>query len=133
MSYVVAEPTKSVLDEEIAGLATAVRPTGRGERISSIDVLRGFALLGILVLNIDAFGNPEGPHDIPIGTPIDNFSGPHAHLNLMLLLVKWTFFEAKMRGIFSMLFGAGVVLMTRRAERRGAGGEFADTYLRRNM
>jgi uncharacterized protein len=133
MSYVVAEPTTSVLDQEIAAPGTAMRPTGRGERISSIDVLRGFALLGILVLNIDAFGNTEGPHDIPIGTPINNFSGPHGHLNLILLLVKWTFFEAKMRGIFSMLFGAGVLLMTQRAERRGAGGEFADTYLRRNM
>jgi uncharacterized protein len=133
MSYVVAEPTKSVLNEEIAGSATRMRPTGRGERISSIDVLRGVALLGILVLNIDAFGNTEGPHDIPVGTPIDNFSGPFTHLNLLLLVVKWCFFEAKMRGIFSMLFGAGVVLMTQRAERRGAGSSFADIYLRRNM
>jgi uncharacterized protein len=127
------EPVRPALNEEGTEPVTAVRPTGRGERLSSIDVLRGFALLGILVMNIDAFGNPEGPHDIPVGAPIDNFSGPHTHLNLLLLLAKWCFFEAKMRGIFSMLFGAGVMLMTERAERRGASVACADIYLRRNM
>jgi uncharacterized protein len=101
-------------------------------RISSIDVLRGFALLGILVLNINDLGNVQTMHDIPVGTPIDNFSGPHAHLNLIVFLIKWTFFEAKMRGIFSMLFGAGVILMTERAERRGDHA-IADIYTRRNM
>jgi len=110
-----------------------VTPVQRSERISSVDVLRGFALLGILVLNIDSFGNPELVHDVPVGTPIDNLSGPHAHLNLILLFIKWMFFEGKMRGLFSMLFGAGVILMTDRAERRGAGKDIADIYLRRNM
>jgi uncharacterized protein len=133
MSYIATEPMRQAPQEEVAAAATRMRPTGRGERISSIDVLRGFALLGILVLNIEDFGVPETQHDIPVGTPIDFFSSPHLHLNLFLLLVKWCFFEAKMRGIFSMLFGAGVVLMTERAERRGSGGSFADIYLRRNM
>ena len=109
------------------------QPTTLKERLSSIDVLRGFALLGILVLNIDGFGTPEAAHDIPIGMPKPAFAGPHAHLNLAILILKWVFFEGKMRALFSMLFGAGVVLMTSRAEKRGAGAQVADIYLRRNM
>jgi uncharacterized protein len=44
-----------------------------------------------------------------------------------------SFIESKMRGLFSMLFGAGVVLLTARAEKRGGGSQVADIYLRRNM
>ncbi|ADV82845.1 DUF418 domain-containing protein [Terriglobus saanensis] len=112
---------------------TLEQPTTSKERISSIDVLRGFALLGILMLNINDFGAPEAAHDIPIGMPKPAFTGPHAHLNLAILILKWVFFEGKMRALFSMLFGAGVVLMTSRAEKRGAGAQIADIYLRRNM
>ncbi len=119
--------------EELAGPAVSLTPVERAQRIASIDVLRGFALLGILVLNIDAFGNTEAIHDIPVGSAIDSFSGPHAHWNVALLLIKWAFFEGKMRGIFSMLFGAGVILLTSRAEKRGAGAMSADIYTRRNM
>jgi uncharacterized protein len=125
--------THATSDEELAGPVIELNPTDRAERVSGIDVLRGFALLGILVMNIDSFGNTEGAHDIPIGTAIDSFSGPHAHWNMLLLIFKWVFFEGKMRGIFSMLFGAGVILMTSRAERRGAAASVADAYMRRNM
>ncbi|MBB5063551.1 DUF418 domain-containing protein [Granulicella mallensis] len=127
----VAPNTIFVRAEELGSKpSTLEQPTTLRERISSIDVLRGFALLGILVMNIDDFAAPEAGHDIPIGTA---FVGPHAHLNLVILILKWVFFEGKMRAIFSMLFGAGVVLMTTRAEKRGGGGQIADIYLRRNM
>ena len=128
-------PTKlyqSPLNEELAGPVSTLSPTTVPNRISGIDVLRGVALLGILVLNIDDFGNPSPVHDIPVGTPIDNFAGPHAYLNLALLVIKWMFFEGKMRGLFSMLFGAGVILLTSRAERRG-NSNIADIYTRRNL
>ena len=120
------------LNEELAGPASTIAPVFRFERVSNIDVLRGIALLGILVLNIDDFGNPGPVHDVPIGTPIDNFAGPHVYLNLALLMIKWMFFEGKMRGLFSMLFGAGVILLTSRAERRGS-TNIADIYTRRNL
>ena len=120
-------------DEELAGPRTVHGPITQQQRISSIDVLRGVGVLGILVMNIDDFGIPEAFHDIPIGSPIDNLFGPHAHLNLLVLIFKWVFFEGKMRGLFSMLFGAGVILMTSRAEQRGADKQIADIYLRRNM
>jgi uncharacterized protein len=120
-------------EESASQAPTLKQPTTLRERISSIDVLRGFALLGILVMNIEDFGTPEAASEIPIGMPKPAFVGPHAHLNLVIMVLKWVFFEGKMRAIFSMLFGAGVVLMTTRAEKRGAGGQIADIYLRRNM
>jgi uncharacterized protein len=126
------ESCRFPLDEEIAGPITTASPTIISNRISSIDVLRGVALLGILVMNIDLFGNPEIVHDIPVGLPLDAFTGPHVHVNLVLLLIKWMFFEGKMRGLFTMLFGAGVILLTSRAERRG-NTEIADIYTRRNL
>jgi uncharacterized protein len=129
---IATESYRSALNEEIAGPVTTASPTISSNRISSIDVLRGVALLGILVMNIDLFGNPEIVHDIPVGLPIDAFTGPHIHINLALLLTKWMFFEGKMRGLFTMLFGAGVILLTSRAERRG-NTEIADIYMRRNL
>ena len=107
----------------------SVQATTRRERIQTLDVLRGFALLGILVLNINDFAGPEATHDIPYGA----FTGPHAAINLVTFYIKWMFFEGKMRGLFSMLFGAGVILLTRRLEERGAGPIAADIYLRRNL
>ena len=115
--------------EELARPPPGVTATLPRERISAIDTLRGFALLGILVLNINYFAAPGVADDIPY----EAFSSPHGLANLITLYVKWIFFEGKMRGLFSMLFGAGVVLMTRRAEQRGAAQEVADIYLRRNM
>jgi uncharacterized protein len=111
----------------------SIAPVQRAERISSLDVLRGLALLGILVLNIDDLAGPEFFHDIPIGLPKPAFVGSYAHLNLAILFVKWVLFEGKMRALFSMLFGAGVILLTSRAEKRGAGLRTADIYVRRNM
>jgi len=96
-------------------------------------VLRGFALLGILLANIDDFGTPEATHDIPIGMAIPAFDGPQATLNFVIVLLKWIFVEGKMRGIFSMLFGAGVLLLTERIARRGGDGIAADIYTRRNF
>ncbi len=130
-SAVLEKPLSSDIDEELAGPPRAVAPVRRPERISSIDVLRGFALLGILMVNIDDFSGPESIHDIPIGVGKPAFVGPHAHLNLIILLLKFAFIENKMRGLFSLLFGAGVILFTQRAERRS--GQSADTFLRRNM
>jgi uncharacterized protein len=107
-------------------------PASLADRLVSLDVLRGVALLGILVMNIDGFGTVSLAHSVPIGSPTHDFSGPHVQLTLWLLMVKWMFFEGKMRGLFSMLFGAGVILLTSRAELRG-NRDGADIFTRRNL
>jgi uncharacterized protein len=123
----------STIEEELAGPPHPLTPTRRQERISSIDVLRGYALLGIFAMNAVDFALPERADVWPLATPIPTFSGPHAAVNTISYFLRWMFFNGKMRGIFSMLFGAGVILITSRAEARGAGGNIADIFMRRNM
>ena len=121
-------------EEELAGpIPRAAEPVRRQERISSMDTLRGFALLGILLNNIFSFTEPVPPLPFPSNFLKPAFIGPHAHLNLILSYLNWIFITGKMRGIFTLLFGAGVVLLTRRAEERGAYKTVADIFLRRNM
>ncbi|WP_161557189.1 DUF418 domain-containing protein [Acidisarcina polymorpha] len=120
-------------EESPSPLQGSVAPVKRGDRIASLDVLRGFALLGILVANIEGFAGLEGRFEIPIGVAKNAFVGPHTHLNLVILFLKWIFIEDKMRGLFAMLFGAGVVLLTERIERNNGQVNSADIFLRRNM
>src|SRR6202020_3091626 len=94
--------------EELAGPAEA--PIRQGQRIPGMDVLRGFALLGILMLNIEDFAGHEALWNFPVGLLKPAFVGWHAHLDYALVTLKWLFAEGKMRGLFSMLFGAGAVL-----------------------
>ena len=108
-------------------------PVTREERIATIDILRGIALLWILFSNIDIFSGPETFFELPQGLPDTTFMNAHLHLNLLLLLFKWITTEGKARFLFSMLFGIGLCLMTDRAERMGRTGSLADIYLRRNF
>ena len=88
-------------------------PVVEGARIDSIDVLRGFALLGILVMNIQLFAMPEAAYYNP--TAYGDLEGA----NLYVWLGGRLLADQKFMTIFSMLFGAGIVLMTSRAEARG--------------
>jgi uncharacterized protein len=103
------------------------QPTAQAERISSIDSLRGFALLGILIMNISAFALPAAFDANPLAM------GPSSGLNLMLWAARFVLFDGKMRAVFSMLFGAGVILLTSRLEARSEGQMAADIFTRRNM
>lgn len=109
------------------------RPIAGGRRLVALDVLRGFALLGILAVNIEDFGGPESLHDIPLGMAKAAFTGWHAHLDVAILAWKWLFVEGKMRGLFAMLFGASAILLTDQIDARGHPGASADIFLRRNM
>jgi uncharacterized protein len=89
-------------------------PVQGGERVASVDVLRGVALLGILAMNIVFFGLPGPAYDNPTR------GGGDTGLNLGIWAFNHLVFDAKMMTIFSMLFGAGLVLMGGRADARGA-------------
>ena len=82
-------------------------PVARSERIESLDVLRGMALLGVLLLNILGFGLASVGYYNPIAG-----SGDHSSLNYALWGFINLFFEGSMRGLFSMLFGAGIIMFT---------------------
>lgn len=124
--------------EELAGPPhidpyLATRPVERSERISSVDVIRGFSLMGILLMNITAFGGPFWNYLFPLTTVKPVFHGQHWKINTVAWFLRWILAEGKMRALFSMLFGTGVVLLTGRAESRGAGVRTADIFTRRNM
>ncbi len=123
--------------EELAGPpqleSNPLRPVTRAERISSMDVLRGFSLMGILVMNITDFAYGFTNYAIPLSTVKPVFDGPHWKINTAFWFLRWILAEGKMRALFSMLFGAGVILLTERALARGAGIKVADIYTRRNM
>jgi uncharacterized protein len=81
-----------------------LRPVAEAERIESLDVLRGFALLGILPMNIRSFATPFAAYMNP--TLMFDFSG----LNRLAFLFTHVVFDFKMMTLFSMLFGAGVIV-----------------------
>ncbi len=97
---------------EVAETAVALSPVSPSHRIDSIDTLRGFALMGILVVNIQAFAL-SGFQDLDPRMGAD-FTG----WNYVAWWVTRLFFHSKMYPIFSMLFGAGLVLMDQRANER---------------
>src|SRR5262249_52985119 len=108
-------------------LVAAGGPVAQDERIPAVDVLRGFALLGILVMNIGDYALPGNFDYNP------TILGPLSQLNLFLWAGRFVLFEGKMRALFSMLFGAGVILLTSRLEKRGKAGMAGDIFTRRNM
>ena len=85
--------------------------TEAADRIASLDILRGFALLGMLIVHFhDHSTEPGGIDDT-------------------LRYVIWWFVEGKSHGTFALLFGAGFAIQLRRAEQRGR--PFTAIYLRR--
>ena len=82
-----------------------VKPVAETKRIESLDVLRGFALLGILLINILGFGLLSPSYSNP-GFDLVGASG----LNITTYAAIELLAEGAMRGLFSILFGAGIVL-----------------------
>ena len=84
--------------------ASEISPMAGKARIQSIDVLRGFALLGILLMNIIAFAFPLAAYTDP------TIDGATRGLNLVVFASMDVLVEGSMRTIFSMLFGAGMLI-----------------------
>jgi uncharacterized protein len=108
-------------------MTQAMAPTGAGERVETLDVIRGFALLGILLMNIVVMGGPQVAYFNPAAL------GPPSDQDLRTWFVINTFFEGSMRTLFSMLFGAGFLLLMERLEARDLGMMGAKIYMRRIM
>jgi uncharacterized protein len=88
-----------------------ISPVRFSERIISLDVLRGVALLGILLMNIQSFSQPH--YDSPLA--YGDFHGG----NFVVWLFSHIFANLKFLSIFSMLFGAGICLFCGRIEAAG--------------
>lgn len=108
--------------EMTTGDGAALAPTLPEQRIEALDVVRGFALLGIFLMNIEFFNRETLSigQGMPLGlTGIDWWAS---------WFVAY-FVQGKFWTIFSLLFGMGFAVMLTRAEQ--AGRDFMGPYLRR--
>ena len=96
-------------------IPSAVSPARGEERIVSLDFIRGIAVMGILVANIVAFGQPFTAYMYP-----DAFAVPHGETADWMWVAQFVLVDGKMRGLFTLLFGAGLVLFMDRAWAAGA-------------
>src|SRR5210317_565432 len=99
-------------------------PVTAAERLVSLDTLRGVAVMGILVMNVYAFAMPLAAYYNPL------IMGGTDALNMGTWFFTHLLFDQKFMTIFSMLYGAGVVMMMNRAEARDV--PFTRVYYRRS-
>src|SRR5213593_286891 len=79
-----------------------VAPVSEAQRLRLVDALRGVALLGILLMNIPGFAMPNYFSE--------SFRSDPTNVNFWVSNVITVVFEGKMRALFGMVFGAGVLL-----------------------
>jgi uncharacterized protein len=82
------------------------------QRLVTLDALRGFAVMGILAMNIVGFAMPSWAYFSPIAyhdSAADRLSWA----------VSFVLIDGKMRGLFSLLFGASMMLIASTAEAKG--------------
>ena len=115
-TFRMSEPAGIALPDVPPPAATPVAPS---ERILLLDTLRGFAVFGILVVNMLFFSGPfEWILHPPWTAPADRVAG----------FVITAFFSGKFYSIFSILFGIGFAIQMQRGDARGGG---TPDYLRR--
>ena len=94
-------------------------PVTGQERIVSLDVLRGFAVLGILVMNIQSFAMVSTAYSNPYSCGAMPGEGGFTGISYAIWYASHLLADLKFMALFSMLFGAGIIVMTTRREQRG--------------
>lgn len=93
------------------------------ERHLTMDAVRGFAVLGILLMNIVGMGLPSYAYISPA------YYGGDTGANLAAWALAYVLVDGKMRALFTLLFGASLLLIADAAEGRTPGP--AGTHYRR--
>lgn len=101
------------------------QPLQKKERILFLDSIRGIALLGILLMNSMAQSQAHLYYDKM------DLSQQITGANFYAWAGEMFFFEGTMRGLFSILFGAGTILLLTRLTKTRPGLEPADIFYRR--
>lgn len=106
------------------GEQSVTKPVATADRVKSIDTIRGVALLGILMMNIPVFGiNWDFWYTVT--------HSPRSGSDYYTFATVFVLFEGTMRGLFSMLFGAGMVLFMLNKKEIPGGTTVAEYYYRR--
>ncbi|KPL69573.1 hypothetical protein SZ64_16635 [Erythrobacter sp. SG61-1L] len=100
----------------VEGASGPVAPVAPEHRLVSLDFIRGIAVLGILFANIVAFAQPYLAYGWPLG-----FGRQPDVVETGLWLAQFLLIDGKMRGLFTLLFGAGMALFATRAALHGGG------------
>ena len=88
-------------------------PVAESTRITSLDLIRGVAVLGILLMNAVSFKFGHVPYwNLSAG-------GSETWLDWAVGIFGEIFVDQKFMGLFSLLFGAGIMLFIERAHARG--------------
>jgi uncharacterized protein len=82
-------------------------------RIATLDIVRGVAVMGILAMNIVGFALPFQAYMNPLAL------GPIGDSDFVSWLVSFILVDGKMRGLFSFLFGASMMLVIEQARAKG--------------
>ncbi len=106
-------------------MSEASAPVPPEQRLATLDLVRGLAVLGILVMNVVEFGLPMAAYENPLQ------AGGSTGADRWTWYVQMALFDGKMRALFSMLFGAGLWLIGERLAQADRGAEAADLLLRR--
>lgn len=85
------------------------------DRIQTLDLLRGIAVLGLPLMNMVAFSMPTAAYINP-----NVFDGASA-LNHFIYSLFTIFADQKFMGLFSLLFGAGIILLAEKRKARSEG------------
>ena len=96
-------------------------PVAESERITNLDALRGVAVFGILLMNAVSYGlEPAAYFNISLAndTPLDWIIGVFGEV----------FIDQRFMGVFSLLFGAGIVLFADRADAKGNHGTWLSIW-----
>ncbi len=118
------DPTADPIDAAAphhADAPVALAPVEATERYASLDVLRGFALFGIFLMNIESFNRP-------LRSLFSDPLGASTGADRIASWCVWIFVDGRFWTLFSLLFGAGFALMLSRGSKRPG---FLAMYLRR--
>ncbi len=110
-----AEPNTASMPDGTAAVGRETVAPRIADRIGSLDLIRGFAVMGILAANIIAFGQPFLSYMDP-----SQFLVPTGDPDGWLWIAQFVLVDGKMRGLFTLLFGAGLYLFMERAWARGS-------------
>ncbi len=94
----------------------ATIPSAATDRIVTLDIIRGIAVMGIFSVNIVAFAMIEEAYFNP------GAYGGASGASLAVWAANMIVIDGKMRTLFSMLFGASMLLVIERAEASGQSG-----------
>lgn len=107
-------------------MSSELAPTTGEDRIGLLDVTRGIAVLGILLMNITGMGLPYAYDDPTVW-------GAESDADFTVWRIMTLFFEGTLRGLFTLLFGASALLFLQRHAALAPDLRPADLYFRRTL